>query len=61
MSRILITDCSKGLGRAAAIESPESQFRWPAGADAEALPAMRAKLDDTAFDAALRSALRLEW
>jgi NAD(P)-dependent dehydrogenase (short-subunit alcohol dehydrogenase family) len=44
-----------------AIESPTNQFRWPAGADAEKLLAARAKLDDNAFDAALRSAMRLDW
>jgi short-subunit dehydrogenase len=44
-----------------AIESSTNQFRWRAGADAEKLLAARAKLDDDAFDAALRSALRLDW
>jgi NAD(P)-dependent dehydrogenase (short-subunit alcohol dehydrogenase family) len=44
-----------------AIESPTNTFRWPAGGDAEKLLAARAKLDDDAFDAALRSALRLDW
>ncbi|WP_164020605.1 SDR family oxidoreductase [Pyxidicoccus trucidator] len=44
-----------------AVESPERQFRWPAGPDAEALLASRAKLDDPAFDTALRSALNLQW
>jgi NAD(P)-dependent dehydrogenase (short-subunit alcohol dehydrogenase family) len=113
MSRILITGCSKGLGRATALElarrgheviatarkvetladlpvaaglpldvtseasvrlaveqagqvdvlvnnASTNQFRWRAGADAEKLLAARAKLDDDAFDAALRSALRLD-
>jgi len=40
-----------------AVESPERQFRWPAGADAEKLLAARARLDDAAFDIALRSTL----
>jgi NAD(P)-dependent dehydrogenase (short-subunit alcohol dehydrogenase family) len=44
-----------------AIEAPERQFRWPAGADAEKLLAARAQLDDAAFDVALRSALRIDW
>jgi NAD(P)-dependent dehydrogenase (short-subunit alcohol dehydrogenase family) len=44
-----------------AIESSTDRFRWPAGADAEKLLVARAKLDDGAFDAALRSALRLDW
>lgn len=42
-----------------AVEAPGQKFRWPAGADAEALLAARAKLDDAAFDTALRSALKL--
>jgi len=44
-----------------AVESPDRQFRWPAGADAEALLAMRAKLDDAAFDTALRSTVNIDW
>jgi NAD(P)-dependent dehydrogenase (short-subunit alcohol dehydrogenase family) len=44
-----------------AAESPERQFRWPVGPDAEALLAQRAKLDDAAFDRALRTALNLDW
>jgi NAD(P)-dependent dehydrogenase (short-subunit alcohol dehydrogenase family) len=44
-----------------AVEAPEQRFRWPAGADAEALLALRAKLDDPAFDSALRSAIKLQW
>jgi LysR substrate binding domain len=50
------------IGRAVAdaIESPTSQFRWPAGPHAEALLAMRAKLDDQAFDVALRSARKID-
>jgi len=44
-----------------AIEAPERQFRWPAGTDAEKLLAARATLDDVAFDAVLRSAMRIEW
>jgi NAD(P)-dependent dehydrogenase (short-subunit alcohol dehydrogenase family) len=44
-----------------AAESPERQFRWPAGADAVALLAERAKLDDAAFDKVLRAATNLDW
>ena len=44
-----------------AVESPDRRFRWPAGSDAEAILAMRAKLDDAALDAALRSASGLDW
>jgi len=44
-----------------AVETPERQFRWPVGADAEAVLGARAKLDDAAFDAALRSSLGLTW
>ena len=44
-----------------AVESPDRQFRWRAGPDAEAMLAMRAQLDDAAFDAALRSKLNLDW
>jgi hypothetical protein len=44
-----------------AIESPERRFRWPAGADAEKLLAARATLDHAAFDAALHSAMRIDW
>jgi hypothetical protein len=44
-----------------AVEPPDRRFRWPAGPDAEAILAMRAKLDDAAFDLALRSALKLDW
>jgi NAD(P)-dependent dehydrogenase (short-subunit alcohol dehydrogenase family) len=44
-----------------AVEAPEQRFRWPAGADAEALLAARAKLDDAAFDTTLRSAFKLQW
>ncbi|MEI9936068.1 MAG: SDR family oxidoreductase [Pseudomonadota bacterium] len=44
-----------------AIESKENRFRWPAGADAEALLAARAKLDDAGFDQALRSAMHIDW
>ncbi|WP_163861623.1 SDR family oxidoreductase [Myxococcus eversor] len=44
-----------------AAENPEKQFRWPAGADAEALLAARAKLDDKSFDVALRSAFKVDW
>ncbi|QSQ23505.1 SDR family oxidoreductase [Pyxidicoccus parkwayensis] len=44
-----------------AVEAPEQRFRWPAGPDAEALLAARAKLDDPAFDTALRSAIKLQW
>ena len=44
-----------------AIESDGSQFRWPAGADAEALLGARAKLDDAAFETAFRSTLKLDW
>jgi len=46
---------------AEAVAAPERQFRWPVGADAEALLGARARLDDKGFDAALRSALGLEW
>src|SRR5262245_13882384 len=46
---------------AEAIEAPGRQFRWPAGTDAEKLLAARATLDDVAFDAVLRSAMRIEW
>jgi hypothetical protein len=44
-----------------AIESPGDRFRWPVGPDAEALLAARAKLDDKAFEAALRSTMKIEW
>jgi hypothetical protein len=44
-----------------AIESPGDPFRWPVGPDAEALLAARAKLDDKAFEAALRSTMKIEW
>lgn len=44
-----------------AAESPERQFRWPAGDDAVNLLAQRAKLDDQAFDKVLRTATKLDW
>jgi hypothetical protein len=49
-------DVARNIAKAIAdaIESPVKQFRWPAGADAEKLLAARAKLDDDAFESALR-------
>ena len=44
-----------------AIEAPDRQFRWPVGPDAEGVLGARAKLDDAAFDGALRSTLKVQW
>jgi len=44
-----------------AVEAPERKFRWPAGKDAEAMLTARAQLDDSSFDAALRSAFGIDW
>ena len=44
-----------------AAESPERQFRWPAGADAIELLGQRAKLDDPAFDKFFRATTNLDW
>jgi NAD(P)-dependent dehydrogenase (short-subunit alcohol dehydrogenase family) len=44
-----------------AIESKDDKLRWPAGDDAQALLAARAKLDDAAFDKAMRVAMHIDW
>jgi len=44
-----------------AVESPQRQFRWPAGPDAIALLAQRSKLDDAAFETFYREVAKLDW
>ena len=44
-----------------AIESQEHRLRWPVGADAEAVLAVRAASTDEEFEAAMRGTLGLEW
>lgn len=44
-----------------AVESTDDTFRFPAGADAKALIGARKQLDDRAFEAQLRTSLKLTW
>jgi NAD(P)-dependent dehydrogenase (short-subunit alcohol dehydrogenase family) len=50
-----------GTAIADAVEGKERKLRWPVGADAELVLGARDKLDDTAFEAAMRHALKLTW
>jgi NAD(P)-dependent dehydrogenase (short-subunit alcohol dehydrogenase family) len=43
------------------IESTEPKLRWPAGADAEMVLAVRSQSTDEEFEAAMRATLGLEW
>jgi NAD(P)-dependent dehydrogenase (short-subunit alcohol dehydrogenase family) len=44
-----------------AIESDESRLRWPVGADAEMVLAVRTSSTDEEFEATMRGTLGLEW
>jgi NAD(P)-dependent dehydrogenase (short-subunit alcohol dehydrogenase family) len=44
-----------------AVESTEPKLRWPAGADAEMVLAVRSTSTDEEFEAAMRATLGLEW
>ena len=44
-----------------AIEAKDHKLRHPVGADAELVTAVRAQLDDAAFEAAMRETLGLTW
>ena len=46
---------------AEAIENADTPLRVPVGADAELVTKARAGMDDAAFEAAMRSMLKLEW
>jgi hypothetical protein len=36
-------------------------LRWPVGKDAELVSKARASMDDVAFEASMRSMLKMEW
>jgi hypothetical protein len=44
-----------------AIESDEARLRWPVGADAEMVLAVRSASTDEEFEAAMRGTLALTW
>lgn len=44
-----------------AVEGKDERLRIPVGKDAEMVCATRAKLDDAAFEAAMRQTLKLDW
>jgi NAD(P)-dependent dehydrogenase (short-subunit alcohol dehydrogenase family) len=44
-----------------AVEGKREDLRWPVGKDAELVTKARASMDDVAFEAAMRSMLKLEW
>lgn len=50
-----------GVAIADAVEGRRQALRWPVGADAELVMRARADLGDADFEAAMRSALKLEW
>ena len=49
------------LAIASAIEDPATPFRVPVGQDAEMILSLRKKLDDQAFEDAMRNAVGLTW
>jgi NAD(P)-dependent dehydrogenase (short-subunit alcohol dehydrogenase family) len=50
-----------GVAIADAVEGKRMDLRWPVGKDAELVTRARASMDDVAFEAAMRSMLKLEW
>ncbi len=50
-----------GSAIADAVEGKDDALRWPVGQDAELVLRTRASMDDAAFEAAMRSALKLDW
>ncbi len=50
-----------GVAIADAVEGKSGALRWPVGEDAELVTKARANMDDEAFEAAMRSMVKLEW
>ena len=50
-----------GVAIADSVEGKHPDLRWPVGKDAELVTKARANMDDVAFEAAMRSILKIEW